>query len=105
MKRCNKCGRRKPESEFYSHATTSDRLRGDCKACHIAYVVGRQKADPEGHARKMHEYRRRWQRGVRTLNRSAVTIISTESQLMSAMDQPRPFYHEGLGLVDGGGWL
>ncbi len=33
MKTCTKCKVEKEASEFYKHTLTSDRLRGECKAC------------------------------------------------------------------------
>lgn len=36
MKRCKKCGERKPKTEFYAAKGTVDGLRGDCKACFAA---------------------------------------------------------------------
>lgn len=33
MKKCKKCGLKKPSSDFYSHSTNKDRLFGSCKQC------------------------------------------------------------------------
>jgi Recombination endonuclease VII len=46
MKRCTKCGELKPKSEFYAAKGTKDGLRGDCKQCHIARSVERQRQNP-----------------------------------------------------------
>ena len=33
-KKCSKCGKELPVSEFYSHPSTKDGLMNSCKSCH-----------------------------------------------------------------------
>ena len=42
MKKCTKCGVKKPLSEFYRHQQTSDGLRGECKPCNVISVRNRR---------------------------------------------------------------
>lgn len=58
VKRCTKCGQRKPHSEFYANAGGKDGLRADCKAC----VAARRKAwYAENREREIHRVKD-WQR-------------------------------------------
>lgn len=43
MKTCNKCHQEKPNTEFYKHHGTKDRLRKDCKSCSVKRAHGWQK--------------------------------------------------------------
>lgn len=82
LKRCSKCGERKPRREFYAAKGGRDGLRGDCKECFAArarewYSKNREKvikrvaawqaANPERHAAKQREIRER----RRDVNRDA----------------------------------
>ncbi|MGV3617933.1 MAG: hypothetical protein ACO1SV_21620 [Fimbriimonas sp.] len=47
MKRCFKCKAYKPNSAFHRSARQPDGLQPDCKACKLAYMRERYRADPE----------------------------------------------------------
>ena len=49
MKFCSKCGVEKPETEFYPHPNTKDKLRKACKACICARSSKWAKDNPEKH--------------------------------------------------------
>ena len=54
MKRCIVCGTEKESSMFYKRASSSDGLRNNCKACHIAANSARYYAN--------HEANKEWHR-------------------------------------------
>ncbi|HEX2849462.1 MAG TPA: endonuclease VII domain-containing protein [Acidimicrobiales bacterium] len=46
-KRCVKCGKVKPLSDFYTMAGMRDGHRNDCKSCNLAAKAARYRANPE----------------------------------------------------------
>lgn len=51
MKRCNRCEKEKPKSDFFINKKRSDGLQTYCKPCHLEY--GRQRyANPDAYKRR-----------------------------------------------------
>lgn len=46
-KKCNTCDKIKPVTEFGPHKHTKDKLRGECKACHVKGSAKWQKDNPD----------------------------------------------------------
>lgn len=58
MKLCKRCDETKPETEFYPHKRTRDRLQYWCKTCQKAAIISGYRNDPQRHA----AYNRDWGR-------------------------------------------
>lgn len=60
-KKCSKCGKELPLSEFYSHPSTKDGLMSHCKGCHYTTTrknIAKRKAKKESEsiAEKSHTF-------------------------------------------------
>ena len=78
-KTCNTCGITKTAADFYRHASASDGLRGNCKACHIAasrayYWAHRDEILPRhrAYAKATNPLRRKRERRNRERNREQI---------------------------------
>lgn len=82
MKRCKKCGERKPFDDFYRAKGMSDGHRSECKSCHQAavrrwYRANREKAIADvkrwqqENKEHLHEYRREYRKRRRAEDRDA----------------------------------
>lgn len=56
MKKCKTCGLLKAPSEFYRHSMTADKLRQDCKKCHVARISAWKKLNRD----KVNQSRKRY---------------------------------------------
>ena len=56
---CSKCGVKKPTGEFYRHVHTRDRLRPECKTCHVRLREERRKKKIENHRAYCRNYKKR----------------------------------------------
>lgn len=54
-KKCKKCGQVKSLGEFYSHKTTRDRLKHECKLCSLAYSKEYDKGRSEVRSKRAKE--------------------------------------------------
>lgn len=52
LKKCSKCGRELPVSEFWKNASTEDGLQTYCKECGNVYARNRKKTPGEGNLKK-----------------------------------------------------
>ena len=52
LKKCSKCGRELPVSEFWKNASTEDGLQTYCKECGNVYAKNRKKTPGGGDLRK-----------------------------------------------------
>ena len=52
FKKCSKCGRELPASEFWKNASTEDGLQTYCKECGNVYAKNRKKTPGRGDSRK-----------------------------------------------------
>ena len=52
FKKCSKCGRELPASEFWKNASTEDGLQTYCKECGNVYAKNRKKTPGGGDCRK-----------------------------------------------------
>lgn len=53
-KKCSKCGRELPVSEFWKKSSTKDGLQAYCKDCGNDYIKGRKKSPSGGNLKKIY---------------------------------------------------
>ena len=54
LKKCSKCGRELPVSEFWRNASTEDGLQTYCKECGNIYAKNRKKTPGGGNLKKIY---------------------------------------------------
>jgi DNA-directed RNA polymerase subunit RPC12/RpoP len=54
LKKCSKCGRELPVSEFWKNASTEDGLQTYCKECGNVYARNRKKTPGGGNLKKIY---------------------------------------------------
>ena len=54
LKKCSKCGRELPVSEFWRNASTEDGLQTYCKECGNIYAKNRKKTPEGGNLKKIY---------------------------------------------------